>query len=396
VGRWNLSRILPNNILIDQLGFLLDLRLILLVSLVSLVFYVRVSTQAISKASPHRGGWGKLAYSFLLMFFGYMFISVGWAPRTDIALNKGLDLLVVVILTISARIISFQRIFDQVCRVMHYMMFLVASILGLMGLVGLASSGQRLAVLGGGPNVYGRLVGIGGLCGLRFTNSFAWIGYGSTAVFASLVLLTGSRGAIGAFAVAATFLFLYTSSITIVRKIWLLILVAAAGTFVFGFTEFGIEATERFQHRVLDLTFEQRYVAGRDTLWSMAIQLWQEHPVFGLGLGGWLGIGLETYPHNMFLEAGCEGGSIGFFLLFCSQMFALVHFLINRKRVNSLFVSLWLLYFVSSQASGDFFDSRNVFLFMVIAIRATEETTRSRLAPIIVKKTDYNRPSPNR
>ena len=164
-----------------------------------------------------------------------MLVSVVWAPDLEIALNKGVDMLVVAALTILAWQVAKQPMFDLVVGTMHYMMFILAAVLGLLGVANMANAGSRLAVLGGGPNVYGRLVGIGGLCGLKMTAWFAWLGYSFTALFTALVLLTGSRGALASYIVAAGFLFFYTSTISWFRKI---AIISVAGILLFGFSEF--------------------------------------------------------------------------------------------------------------------------------------------------------------
>ena len=67
-------------------------------------------------------------------------------------------------------------------------------------------------------------------------------------------------------------------------------------------------------------------------------KIWQDNPVGGIGLGGWLGNRIPgAYPHNMFLEAGAEGGWIGFLLLFSAQVCAVVHFWKKPPKVELAF-----------------------------------------------------------
>lgn len=71
--------------------------------------------------------------------------------------------------------------------------------------------------------------------------------------------------------------------------------------------EFGEDTSSQFQ------------LLERSNLWRLAVELWQENPLLGVGLAGYpvaAGIGDVTgvYPHNLVLELASETGLIGLML----------------------------------------------------------------------------------
>ena len=51
--------------------------------------------------------------------------------------------------------------------------------------------------------------------------------------------------------------------------------------------------------------------SGRTILWLQAVSLFQQNPIFGVGLGGYHYYTEEAYPHNFLLELLCETGLFG-------------------------------------------------------------------------------------
>lgn len=55
---------------------------------------------------------------------------------------------------------------------------------------------------------------------------------------------------------------------------------------------------------------------GRSALWSQAYSLFRDHPLFGIGTGGFFAAnGVEHYPHNLLLEVAAELGVLGLALV---------------------------------------------------------------------------------
>lgn len=239
-----------------------------------------------------------------------------------------------------------------------------------MGILALAlgRSEGRLAVLGGGPNVYARLVAFSGLWALTtISGGRTMLRAGIVGVSALCVVLSGSRGGLVAFVAGACVAIA-------LRPTWraasFLVgtVVALAGLLIL--TPVGEFAVEVFQSRVLELTVRERYSSGRSEIVLLAIDYIVRAPWLGHGLGrfeetGWV------YPHNLVLEAGVEGGLplallVTVFLLW---LMGRVWTLRDNEwgRVLAVYTSFIV---VAAMFSGDVYDSRLVFILPSLALIA--------------------------
>jgi O-antigen ligase len=231
---------------------------------------------------------------------------------------------------------------------------------------------ERLAVLGGGPNVFGRMMGYAALASLYYwrRSGYTLVFLPAVSVSALLVLLSGSRGSLVALVISiATFVILEVRSLR--RLASMAIVVAVFSWCVVTYTEVGQAAVRRYDERVQGLLVQDRYSAGRDHLYRSAYELGLSEPVWGAGLAAFPGLGLGVYPHNVFLEVFCEGGSIGLVLLLLAFGLS-VPPLMRGGRDGAVLAGL-VLSFVASQFSGDYYDSRGVFAFLMIAVSLRRE-----------------------
>ena len=111
-------------------------------------------------------------------------------------------------------------------------------------------------------------------------------------------------------------------------------------------------------------------MSGRDRLWGLAIYLWQNNPIKGIGMGGYvnfirynnaftkslMGVSLITSVHNIYLQLLAENGVIGFGLYMIFFISNLVFAIKNLRRAISiqkikvtyaayfaLFLQIWFL-----------------------------------------------------
>jgi putative inorganic carbon (hco3(-)) transporter len=125
------------------------------------------------------------------------------------------------------------------------------------------------------------------------------------------VVLSFSRG--GYLALAAVVVGLALSY----RRRWI---VLGAGVVVAA----GLMLVSSIRHRVLtelDFTNGSNTLVGRFHLWSVALQMLRDHPIFGAGLSGfatviapyWNPTNADrfTYPHNIVLNSWTETGVLG-------------------------------------------------------------------------------------
>lgn len=363
IGRWTFSRV--SSAADDDEGLLLEPRLWVTIAAVIWSFQVLAARRStVSFRLKTLPAFKVLGWQ--VPFFIYIMATRIWAPDVDIAWHKAYEL---------ALILSFVGVLAAALMACDRNAVTAGIWIGLLGfgvllaVVGsLSFGGGRLSVLGGGPNVFGRnMVVLILSCAYLYSRGVPGPIMGPVVLVALLLLsLSGSRGALlsgfSAMAVLAYFMRIKWST-----KIVTATTLLAVGIIVIEFTTIGQAARETFEERVLQRTIRERYISGRDLIYSDALEMIRREPAFGSGLGGfkaWTG----TYPHNLILEIACEGGLVGvmFFLLACYPFVAFVFK--HRDKVDPAALGGVALFFVFSQFSGDLFDTRGLFLFAAMAL----------------------------
>ncbi len=308
-----------------------------------------------------------------VLFLGYMVITGLWAPDPLRATTKAYDLLFVVwscLLTVVAlRTSGVQATIDGFWGGMFVGALAIAALGAAAAIVGAISDG-RLSVLSGGPNVFGRNMGLLALASLHLVfdarHARRRVGMTAAPVAALLVLLSGSRGAMLA-------LFFGVIVYLIVHRVDRRVLASLAAVALLGAvavaTQFGELAIAVFTNRFLVGLFVERYFTFRDVLFLEAIRAGLQNPIRGLGLAGFAEVGTRgDYPHNMFLEAFSEGGLPGLILICLPFMKYVRRWRRGMGPGDPLTVAGLGLLVVSSSISGDLFDARGVFLLLLMAV----------------------------
>ncbi len=329
-----------------------------------------------------------------LALFAYLAASAAWAPDSELVVWKLYEVILAGVMSLGFGLAALRQPAD---RVLESFWTIVVAATGLLALAGVrqflgGGGGGRLAVLGGGPNVFARLMGMLALGALYFWQrqgrTWFWIPVAATGVL--LAVLTGSRG--GALAIIAGILaFLALGRIPLRRLALLSVLATAATVVVITFTPLGKALTHSMEERFLKLTLEYDgsqgsseggvYLSGREVLYARAWALGQDYPVMGAGLAGFPALGLGVYPHNLFLEVFCEGGALGLLFLGWVMLAYLRALFRGRKGLDAATVGAVVLVLVGSQSSGDLYDARSLFLLMVLSSCTTASsaaTARSR------------------
>lgn len=369
-GRWNLNRVLS----MDASAFTAPR--VWLVMAIGFVALIPVSR----RARPPLPAVG------LLAFFGYFLMSTMWAPDDALAVLKAGDLLVMALGLLCLRRLT---LLAGVRPTTEAMWRVVAVLFGAFAGLGLVSSivsgGGRLSVLGGGPNVYGRNMGL--LLVVCFGavldgGKRGWPLVGLT-IAALLVILSGSRGALAGTVVGVSGL-LFMRRVQVGRTAIALVGSSLALAAIVRWSSVGRTALEGFQHRVVVLTFQQSYDSGRTSLRDSALEMIERSPWFGDGLNGFRARGHGIYPHNLELEALTDGGFVGLFVLLLALAVPIVAIAVRSRRVDPTTAAVFLLHLASAQVSGDFYDSRGVFLFgMLLTLQFTQrQPAARRSAPV--------------
>jgi O-antigen ligase len=177
---------------------------------------------------------------------------------------------------------------------------------GVLLVVALALNGElvegRLALPGTNPIWVARMAGLALLaCLFRPPTRYRLINWTIAAALATAMWMTGSRGPVVA-AWAALFMFLALRA----KGLWRPLLVV--GTLIVSVSASSLLSGTALPSRANgEANTEWRLAA-----WEQAVHLWSSRPILGYGTAvDAPAIGLDTYPHNAFIELLLQAGVVG-------------------------------------------------------------------------------------
>lgn len=362
VGRWS-----PARLALDAEESSLQPRHVFVLLLVCLSVLGLWSRFAAPRPVDKRTRW--MAVS-LFVFLGYTVLTAVWAPDSDHAARKAADVAIegVATLCVYALLLTADR---YAFATGFWVTVLLVG--GFMAVLAAVSGGSaRAAVLGGGPNVFGRLMTLLCLAALRISIfshrlATAMACVPVAALAGLLAVMSGSRGALAGF-VAGVGSFLVVAAPKSAKRIAILLVALGSVLIPISNTNVGTYARLTYEQRILELTLRQRYDAQRTSLLAAGWEAGTQQPILGLGLSGfedWPSNGGHRYPHNIFVETFAEGGCVGLAML-CITVILLASILArNWPAVDPANFGAFCGMLVAAQFSGDLYDSRHVFLFMV-------------------------------
>lgn len=320
-------------------------------------------------ASPHRRGAGATVPLFALFY--YLLASAAWAPDHELASAKAYEVVLVAVATLGLARALASAESEHVLRSMWAGILAIAGVLAVIAvarLVAVGATGERLAVLGGGPITFARIMGYLALAALFFWTRYglSWALMPVVSVALVLVLLSGSRGGLVAL-VAAILVFVTIEARKAGRLLAGSLIAGAVFALATGYTAIGRVALERYERRVTQLLLEEQYTAGRTDLYRSAYALAMTAPVLGGGLAAFPARGLGAYPHNLFLETFSEAGLVGLALLVVTLGAGARAALRRAGARDATALAACVFMLVASQFSGDLYDSRALYLFLVVA-----------------------------
>ena len=338
----------------------------------------------------HRLGPRAAAGGYCLLpimgLFGYQLLSAVWAPSHAVTGPMSADIVAVAFLVFVYYVLA-RWDSDHVTRVTLYCFHAAAWVYFLAASTGRGHApGGRWAALGGGPNVFVRVMILGVITALylyvRSGDKLGWLVPIPLFLFGAIA--SGSRGGIAALAITAGIALLAIRP----RPRWnrlakpaglllvvSLMLVVTVGRMIAGFV----------QSRFVEATVGQGYTSDRDVLFAWALRLFWQHPLIGTGINGFhaiadLGEG-ERYVHNLPLSVAAEGGFVGLFLLGLAW-FTLWHAYLRthrRERNPEARAAAYCGIYVGATSlfSGDYFDARLMWVLLVLAaVRSVPPRTK--------------------
>lgn len=358
-GRWGMDRLWGLESGDDRLSPF-QLRLWIVAALLAVAVADRGSKVAA------RAGAARFTVSVVALL-GWMCAATLWAADTAVSMLKASEVLLVLVATLATHKIVTGSRAPRTRAVFWTALFAVnCALAGLATLRMLAEGPARLAVLGGGPNIFGRFMALFAIASLYLWRRKGGPLYVGASVYASLLLLlTGSRGGLVAL-LAGVGAFFAAERVRLRRLAAFALVGAAVGAGVFTQTGMGQRAIQVYDQRVNKLLLEERYTSGRGELYAVAWDMGLERPFAGWGLFAFKSQGLGSYPHNILLELFCETGAVGVALFLL--MLAAFGWRVARhwRALDGASVAGAVFALAAAQVSGDFYDSRGIFVFMAL------------------------------
>lgn len=243
----------------------------------------------------------------------------------------------------------------------------------IFAMVGLLSAGNlsRLAAFGGGPNVFARVTGMGIVAVIYILvtqRRSPWIAFSLLPLVVATVL-SGSRGAM-----LGTLVAVIVMSVCLTMRAWRRVIVGSVisvPAIAYLYQRYGDLLATTLQRRIVVLTLEEQYTAGRDNLWAAAWDMFMERPLFGWGLGSFV-VQNQTYPHNLLLQTAAEIGLCGVILIIAPLLVWIRRLAVARPRDPLIIAPLAsaALILVASMFSGGYYDARFFWAYSLIAIAA--------------------------
>jgi O-antigen ligase len=238
------------------------------------------------------------------------------------------------------------------------------------------AAGGRWAALGGGPNVFVRVMIVGAISSFylyaRSGAKLRWLVPIPAFMFGAIA--SGSRGGMAAVAITVFVALAATRPRPrwdqIAKPVGLLVVLSIMLALTAGRT-----IADFVQSRFVEATFEEGYTSDRDVLFAYALRLFWQRPLFGTGINGFNAIANPGesggYVHNLPLSVAAEGGFVGLTLLGLAW-FALWHAYARTPRDQrspeartaaycGIYIGATCLF------SGDYFDARLMWILLILA-----------------------------
>jgi len=327
--------------------------------LFAMLFVLWAGATSLWSVDPEATGMVFLTYLQLLVLV-WLISEIGWSPDRQRALFQAYVL--------GAGVAAVLTIHDYVS-----------------GVVALETVAGRFAALNQDPNDLGLTLALGlpmaWYVSLSQTRS-AWLWRLYLPLAITAILLTASRGAVLSALVALGLIPWTLARLRTRTKAALYAL--AVGSLLLASSFVPESSLARIASTAADI--EAGYFGGRGAVWIAGLEVAREHPLAGVGAGGFETaveptIHQEMVAHQVFLSILVEDGTVGL-LLFVAMLAALLTPLRHLPSLQQrLSIVLLLTLAVGTMALS--WDHRKQFWFVLgmLAVQVAEPTARSTLSP---------------
>ncbi|GAB3056108.1 hypothetical protein GCM10027079_22910 [Sediminivirga luteola] len=311
------------------------------------------------------------AVGIIFVWIGWIVFTSAWAPHGARITDHMIDMFVLAVFLGLA--FTFAAYLPASATERIWTWFFVVGIIYFVGAVAIGPDAQgRIAAPGGGPNVFVRVMILAAIAAF-FLNvkKSKRLPLLFIPLFALGSALSGSRGGLLAAAIV-----LFLAAIPLARRLGAgkvigLLILGGVATTVAVVTE--SRAAQFVQDRFIQQTLVERYESSRDTITDQAWEMFNAHPILGVGMDGYYAIQTGpitfAYPHNIVLASAAEGGFIGVIVLFIALLVLLRAATKHRPLPPGAFFALLagMFVFFASLFSGDYYDSRFMWFFLGLA-----------------------------
>lgn len=315
--------------------------------------------------------------TFLFLFFTYTYLvlllfSYFYTIDQFVAIEKTETIIFLMVLIIGVIFVVNNMDIHEFFHVIS-MFFIIIGILYVIPIyINVFSGASRGDVNFSGPNVTTRILFFASCSSMyRLFINKKTIYFILSILFLFSLVLIGSRG--GLLGAVITLLVLYVIKKFFVdwkTKKKLSIHYKYIPFFLLGISIlfFIYEPVKRvFVGRFIEATFKNDtiYTSGRDIIYDDAIRMIKEKPILGYGIDSFSVNTGHVYPHNLLLEMMVEIGVIGavFFVVFV--IFSITILFKMKKSQYFIFSGIPFYMIIVQMFSGEFYDFRYFFLWMI-------------------------------
>lgn len=369
-GRFTLNRIVP-------IEAPLDIRWMLFALLFTMcLVWASVSSLKVT------GRTSRLALVLFLAWSGWMSLSLLWADQRVDPFDN-LENFVLLAAGMIFCTFAAERLGPVSMDWLWWLILGSASVYLVGALVAGASFSGRFSAFGGGPNVFVRVMILGAIASLALVldRKRSWPLL-MTVPLCLGAILSGSRGGLLAGVAVAALAFVPIAMRLGASRLLILALLLTSGSWLAP-KILGDSQVALMYDRFITKSLREGSMGSRDTLALDAWSLFLENPLVGSGAGSFAAAhGVGLHPHNLVLAVASEGGLIGLLLFAASCLLFARSILrirpLGRDPVLLLVCALYV--FFASLFSGDYYDSRFMWFFLVLGavVVSGRETPRNR------------------
>jgi O-antigen ligase len=366
-GQFALDRI---DLQYESLGILGQVRMWLFLPLMLLV----VGAKKGREPHPALSSGARLYFSSVVLLHLYLAFTALWTPRLmedSRSASNSSEVLGALLLAATMFLVSSLFRLETAGKVHLLLLLLVITAIAYAfgGISGRwIGDDERMSAFGGGANVFVRIVGMGVFGSLYFwlrMRRVAWLI--PVPLLISSAVLSGSRGGVLALALSLALFFIIgfrkmaaMSRGVAAASVLLMILVSVPF--------FSGRVLPVWQQRFIEQSFEDHYDSDRLVLFSQAVEIFSNNPVWGVGLDGFrrLNDAGGDYSHNLFLQVSAEGGIVGLVFLLLALIAGIKAWSRSATLEQQVVFSLGVFMLAASMFSGSYYDARYMWIFLGI------------------------------